>query len=594
MDLPRAYGYFLSHKPYGFMGLLRSHGVMLGVGAMLLLVTNLIMTMLPALVNGAVSLIERDQPLVLFGMPKPLYLTSITGIVSIIIVAALIGAVLRTLSRIVLFDVGRIIERDLRAKLYFHICVLDERFFSKLSVGDLMNHLTTDITNIRLVTGFAVLNIVNIFFVFGFTVPLLLRIDPILACLALLPFPLIALAMQYITKKMFHATLSYQEQLSMMISHIQENLLGAHVVRLFHQQEREGERFLKTNQNTYDAGVRLGRIRVLMMPMMRLLVGFSVGLVLYFGGRAVFLGRISLGDFVEINGRILQLAWPAMSVGFILSMVSRGRASLERVNTLLRSMPTIQDGEKAISPVHKVDVHSLVMTSSAHGKDAVNFSVHKGQMLGIVGPSGSFKSTLLKVLCRRHYVPDGHVFYNGHDINHLTLDSLYEQISVVPQESYLFNTSIKNNIRFARPDASDQEIDEVVALLRLDRDVRVFKDGLDTIVGERGVMLSGGQKQRVALARALVAKRGVLLLDDALSAVDKDTENHIVLNLRAYVRDAIVIVVSHRLSLLRQADSILVLDKGRIIESGRHDELLEKEGLYRSLWDIDRLMGHGS
>jgi ATP-binding cassette, subfamily B, multidrug efflux pump len=590
-DAPKAYGFFIHHKNQSFMSLLTPHIGMLLAGSMLLLITNLIVAFLPLLINGGVSLIDTDKPFILSLAFEPIYFASIGTIIGAIIAAALMGAVLRTLSRMVLFDVGRIIERDLRAKLFFHVSLFDDSFFVTSSVGDVMNHLTTDINNIRMVVGFAILNIVNIVFVFCFTVPLLLKIDVTIACFALLPFPLIALVMSGVTRKMFHRTIEYQEQLSRMISHIQENLLGAQIIRLFHQQKRESERFLATNQKTYEAGVKLARMRILMMPIMRLLVGMAVGLVLYVGGQAVFLGRISLGDFVEMNARILQLAWPAMSVGFVMSVLSRGQASLQRVNNLLAYEPLIKDGKKTITALKKIDVHNLHLVPTA---EAINFSLQAGQVLGIVGASGSYKTTLLRSLSRRRLIPDGAIFYDGHDINDLTMASIYEQVSVVQQENYLFNDTLVNNLRFARPDATDDEITEVLTLLRLDRDFKGFSNGINTVIGERGVTLSGGQRQRVALARALLKKRPVLILDDALSAVDKDTEHHIVSHLWSYLKGSMVIIATHRLSLCRHADTILVLDKGSIIERGKHEELISSSGLYRSLWDIDRLYGRSS
>ncbi len=310
----RAYGYELVHGNLTFFGLLRSRIGALAAGCMLLLVTNLIMAILPLLINGGVSLIEKDTNFTLDLGAFSVDFISVYWILSAIVSLAVFAAIIRTLSRMVIFNVGRDIERDVRGRLFFQISALDDQFFLHSSVGDLMNHLTTDVTNIRMVTGFAALNIINIIFVFCLTIPLLLKIDPLLAICALLPFPLVMIATSGITKRMFFETKAYQESLSELVSHVQENLLGAHVVRLFHQQEQEGSRFKNINKNNFDAGLRLARARALMQPVMRLMVSVAVGIVLYLGGKAVISHRITLGDFVEVNMRILKLSWPAMSV----------------------------------------------------------------------------------------------------------------------------------------------------------------------------------------------------------------------------------------------------------------------------------------
>lgn len=588
-EISRAFGFKLSAKKASFMDLLRPYALVLSCGCALLLITNLIMVLLPLLINGGVSLIEKNQTVAIDLFFFKIDIPNIYWLLLAVIALSLVGAILRTLSRRVVFDVGRTIERDVRAKLFFQVSTLDDRFFSKVSVGDLMNHLTTDMTNIRMVTGFAALNLMNIFFVFCFTIPLLLKIDVMLAFSALIPFPLVIIATGSITKKMFQASKDYQEQLSHMVSHIQENLLGAHVVRLFHQQREEGERFRLTNNHTYDAGVKLARVRAFMLPVMRLMVGIAVGLVLYVGGRAVISGRITLGDFVEANARILQLAWPAMSVGFVMSIYSRGQASLTRVNDLFAYRPAIKDGEQIVTSVQKIDVRNLNLKQTNDPRDNISFSVSRGQLLGVVGASGSYKSTLLKILYRRIKVAPGMVFFDGHDLNNLTMSSLYEQVSVVSPDTFLFHKSIRSNVCFARPDATDDEVREVLREVRLDQEIGNLRSGVDTVIGERGITLSGGQRQRVVLARALLAKRPIIIMDDALSSVDADTERHIIAHLQNRLKDSIAIIATHRLSAIRDADQILVMEQGRVAETGTHARLINDGVLYQQLWGFDQL-----
>lgn len=590
VDRTSAFGFSLTHKRVNFLRALRPYWKSLVWGGLLIFACNLVVAYLPMLINAGVILIEKDQA---YELNWPFFHASLDffPLLAFVVFLAALGAVLRTMSRQVLFDMGRTVERDVRERLFFHLSLLDDSFFARHSVGDLMNHLSSDMANIRMMAGFASVNLLNIVFVFMFTVPLLVKIDPILALCALIPFPLIMLTMRGITKKMFQATIDYQAQLSRLVSHVQENLSGAHVVRLFHQQNQENARFSLTNRATYDTGIKLARVRVLMQPIMRLMVGLAVGIVLLVGGTAVALGRISVGDFVEINARILQLAWPAMSVGFVMSVISRGQASLSRVNELLSYVPAIKDGEKDLPHADTIRVNELKLKHETESGDTVSFRLNRGETLGIVGPSGSFKSTLLRAISRRIVVPPQKIFLADTDINNISLASLYNLMTVVPEESFLFHKSIKENICFANPSASTEAINEVLALTRLDQDLTIFPAGLDTVVGDRGITLSGGQRQRVALARALLAKRPIVLLDDALSSVDGDTERHIVHNLQTYLKDSLVIIATHRLSAVKDANQIIVLDKGRVVESGTHRDLLQHGALYQQLWGIDQLQG---
>lgn len=587
-DDTTAYGFFIREKNANWIAMMKPHWLSLLCGCVLLLLTNVLVAYLPVFINAGVVIITNGLPFTLQLFSHSFRL-EFFELISVIVIVAIVGAILRTYSRRVLFDVGRTVERDLRMRLFFHLSILDDQFFAKHPVGDAMNRLTTDMANIRMMAGFAVLNLLNIAFVFIFTVPLLMRIDWLLALCALTPFPLIILATSGIVRNMFYRTIDYQKQLSELISHVQENLLGAHIVRLFHQQDQENKRYIATNKATFDAGVRLARVRIFMLPIMRLMVGISVGLVLFVGGSEVASGRITIGDFVEINARILQLAWPAMSVGFVMSIVSRAQASLMRINQMLDYVPAIKDGTQRFSQLQRINVRDLSLSADSQGQNAkISFSLECGQMLAVVGPSGSYKSTLLKILSRRKIIPSGTVFIDDHDVSDSNLSDFYDNMSVVPEESFLFHKTIRENICFAQPDASAQNIDDVIKLLRLDRDIAGFTLGLDTMVGDRGVTLSGGQRQRVALARALIAKRPVLILDDALSAVDAETEAHIVKNLRDYVADVIVIIATHRLSAVRNADEILVLEHGTLHSRGKHEDLLTSSTLYQQLWGIDQ------
>jgi ATP-binding cassette subfamily B multidrug efflux pump len=370
------------------------------------------------------------------------------------------------------------------------------------------------------------------------------------------------------------------------VSHIQENLLGAHLVRLYHRQTGEENRFAQKNEQCFKAAIKQAKVRLLLLPLMRLIVGLALALILFIGGRAIILGSISVGDFVEINARILQLTWPAISIGFVMSMYSRGKASIERVNKLLTYKPSIVDGPIILSDLRQVEVRNLILNPSQQ-QSSLSFSLSPGQTLGIVGTSGSFKSSLLTALYRRREIPKGCIFYNGHDINDLTLISIYQHVGVVTQEPSVFNRSIRDNLTFANPKASLHEVEKVLHLTRLDRDIRQLADGIDTIVGERGVMLSGGQRQRLALARTLLKKPPLLILDDVLSAVDAETQQHILNGIWEFLGDIMVIIASHQLALVKKASRIVVLDKGQLVADGSYDYLYQSSQLFRELGGFD-------
>lgn len=581
----KAFGLSVEPEVISLKALMRPYGRKLGLGGLLLVATNVVMLSLPTLINAGVSLLETGKPITIPYLGA-LSFSNIYTVIFLIIVFAIMGAVIRTLSRIVIFDIGRAVERDIRKILFYRMSALDDIFYRKYSVGDIMNHLTSDVMNVRMLTGFAALNIMNIVIIFICNVPLLLAIDPTLALCALLPFPLMALSMSGLSKKLFEASKAYQQKLDALVSHVQENLLGAHVIRLFHKQDDEGARFYKTNDEAYEAAIAQAQVRSLLLPLMRLVMGVSITLIVWVGTLAIAKGRISAGDFVEINARILQLTWPAMSIGFVMSMYSRGSASIMRINKLLSYTPRIFDGKNELKDLAEIVVKDLKLKD---GEQGISFSLKRGQILGLVGTSGSYKSTLIKALTRRFKVPSHTIFFDGHDVSDLELSSFYSLMGIMTEESTLFHKSIKDNICLLKPEASLEEILEVLRITRLDRDLLQWSEGINTIVGERGITLSGGQKQRVALARLLLVSRPLLLLDDALSAVDKETEKHIMHELMIFAKNSMMIIATHHVAALKNADHIIVLDKGAISAEGSFAYLLKHSVLFKELWGLEKV-----
>lgn len=568
------------------------------IGVVWLVLSNVLLLAVPRLVNEGIRAIEgtsRGSILSVIGIDAP----SVWLLVAAIGVCAAAGGVVRVLSRIVLFNLGRDMERALRSDLFAHLSTLSPTYYRGSSVGDLMSRLTNDMTNVRLMAGFALLNALNAAIIFVATLPLMFSLDATVAALSLLPFPLVLISAQSVSRVMFKRTKENQEALGKLTSAVQENLAGQQVVRAFSREEAELSRFGDVAHTVYGAAMRLAKVRLLMGPLMGLMGSLAIGVTLYAGGLAIVDGRLTVGDVVELNTRLIQLAWPTIAMGFIISVYQRGKASLARINEVFLVQPDIVDGAVQ-KPVAGDVVAKKLTVEVAKGKPGLidlDVEVLAGQVLGIVGKNGSGKSTLLRALARQLPCPRDSLFVDGVDVNDWHLRALHQGIGVVPEDGFLFSATLQENLAFGRPDATTADVEAVVDLVDLRRDVASFPDGLLTMVGERGVTLSGGQRQRVALGRAILARPSVLLLDDSLSAVDAETESRIVDALRRgflaagadQARAPTLLVVSHRLSAVRAADEIIVLDQGRVSERGRHDALLARNGLYAELWGTEQL-----
>jgi ATP-binding cassette subfamily B multidrug efflux pump len=566
-----AHGYRLS-----FVGLYKPYFWLLLLGLVWLLCTNLAAAFLPRFVNRAVNQIVHpattEQPIWLF--------------VVLIMSLAAIAAVFRTLSRREIFNIGRLIERDARRHLFSQLILQSRSFFRKKSVGDLMNHSLGDVTNIRLTVGFAMLNLFNIVLVTVINVPLLVAINTKIALWAMSPFVLVMIVARVFSAQMFKGVTANQEAQSRVSAHVQENLSGAQVVRLFGREDFEAKKFKSTNYNAYVKAMKLAWVRTVVFPLTRAMGGLGVAVVLFVGGTALHNGEITIGDFIEVNTRLLMLSWPAISVGLIISIFAQGRASLERINKLVEQDAGTLDGKLSPEIKGDVDIQDIRVENIL---GPITASIKSPSLIGIVGPSGSGKSTLVSCLLRQEERMQGEVLFDGINAKEFRLNALFSQVAAVLPEPFLFGDTMRTNLCFAKPDATDDEIAEVVKIVGLDDDIARMEKGMSTLVGEKGVMLSGGQRQRVALARALLAKPKVLLLDDCFSAVDAETESHIVEALRKNRFAPTVILVSHRLAAMRYVDDIWVLDRGVIVERGHHSELLEKGRVYPLLWGVESL-----
>jgi ATP-binding cassette subfamily B multidrug efflux pump len=471
-----------------------------------------------------------------------------------------------------------------------------------------MSRLVNDITAVRMLLGVGFLNLVNTPIYYLYAVTIMASMDWRLTLASLVPYPLVLIVVKRTSRQLMERTLKTQEGLAAMSSRVQENLSGIHVVQAYVREEAEIATFTRLNEEFSAQNMALAKVRGIIMPVMRGVSTLTTLVVLWYGGLRVMSGVLSLGDLVAFIGYLHILAWPTMALGWMLSIVQRGRAALQRLEMIFAAEPAIADppGVAAASPVPSpggtVDARlrgaiTLRDVDFAYpGKSAdrrvlsdVDLELPAGATLAVVGRTGSGKTSLVQLLPRLFDVTAGAVEIDGHDVRTLPLATLRRAIGYVPQDPFLFSRSVRDNIRFGVPEAGEDAVRRVAAIAGLDRDIAELPRGYDTVVGERGITLSGGQKQRVTLARALLVDPTILVLDDALSSVDTETERRILRELRGVMRERTSILIAHRISTVMDADLIIVVDEGRVVELGDHQALLARDGFYADLFRRQRL-----
>nr|WP_279342568.1 ABC transporter ATP-binding protein [Geotalea sp. SG265] len=505
---------------------------------------------------------------------------------ALIMVAALLQGVIRIFSRTTLLNAGRRIEYMIREDLYAKLLELDLPFFSRERTGDIMSRLANDLTNVRMLLGFGMLNVINTAIVYLAALSLMGHISVQLTLFAIIPFPLTIFVVKRMSATMFRRSQIVQEELSRLTSKVEENVSAATVIKSYCREYAETAAFASISSSYLESNMAMARVRGAMIPIMAASGAMGTLIVLFVGGSRVIAGELTLGDFVAFNGYLAMLVWPTLMLAWILNLMQRGAASMSRLNQVLEAKASVREPSQPeeTNIGGTIEIRDL---SFAYGSSPIlsqiSLTITKGMRLGIVGPIGSGKSSLVRLIPRLYPVADGHIFLDGVDINRISLGTLRHAIGFVPQESFLFSRTIGDNIAYGMAGATGEDIRNSARMSGIAPDIERFADGYDTLVGERGVTLSGGQKQRAAIARALLKNPSILILDDPLSAVDARTEEDILANLAAYYGERTVIIVSHRLSALRDCTMIVVMDEGRIVEQGSHEELLVLQGRYAAI-----------
>ena len=567
---------------------LRPYWSDLAVGTVALLLANVLGTYIPWLIRTAVDDLSKLQAADLSHSMQ--YVWLIIGLSSVM-------WVIRMTSRVWIFGIGRKIEYSLKQQIFEHLLKLPPSYFANNPAGETISIVTSDVENIRRLMGFALLSIINSVFVYSFTLPAMIAIDPMLTLLSVSVYPIMLVIVQRFSGQLRDEQVEVQEELSKVSSLLQEDLNGMALIKTYAQEHNERKAFNKLSDRLLDANLRMARSRNILFPLLGGIASISFLVLVWFGGEKLANPAnttFKIGDLLTLIIYVERLIFPTAILGFVMVTYQRGLVSIGRIQGILDIPPAIINAPDAIAlpkeqVTGKIEARDLSFTfpdASQPALNQVNFTIYPGETVAILGTIGSGKTTLANTLMRLVETPSNQLFIDGVDITKMLIEDLRSIISFVPQDSFLFSATMRDNIRYGKPQAFDHEVESFANQARIEQEILKFPQKYDTLVGERGITLSGGQRQRTALARALLVDTPILVLDDALSSVDNQTATGILDNLP---RNKTVIFITHNLSAASTCDRIILMDAGKIVQVGTHTELLTESTLYQKLWNQHKL-----
>ncbi len=567
--------YFVKYK-YSFL-----------IGIFITIIAQIFSLFTPKLISKSFNIIEsfaKDK-----AVAKSVIQQELISNILLIVATTIIAGFLTFLMRQTLIVMSRHIEFDLKNEVFRQYENLSHNFYKQNRTGDLMNRISEDVSKVRMYVGPAVMYTINTIIRFAIVIVYMFNVSPRLTLYTLLPLPILSYAIFKISSEINKRSTVFQQYLSKVSSFTQEIFSGIRVIKAYSLEDQHQNNMVELANESKSKSLSLARIQALFGPLMMALIGISNLVVIYFGGLMYINGTIkSIGTIAEFILYVNMLTWPVASLGWVSSMVQEAEASQKRINEFLKIVPEIQNKnpEKSIieGAISFENVSYTYEDTNIKALEDVSFTVRKGETLAILGKTGSGKSTIISLISRLYDVTEGRITIDGKEISAVNLYDLRNSIGIVPQDAFLFSDSVKNNIKFGKEDATDEEVEAAAKSAVVHDNIMGFNKQYETILGERGITLSGGQKQRVSIARAIIKNPKILLFDDCLSAVDTETEEAILNNLQEICKDKTTIIVSHRVSSAKNADRIIILDEGRIIEQGSHNQLINQEGYYAALY----------
>lgn len=552
------------------------------LGIIALVAVDIAQTRVPIIVGNVIDGIEL----------KSIHMEEIkSSIITLFIIAGVMYAG-RILWRFFIFGTSRSIERDIRNDMFSHLEKMSAKYFQTHTPGEIMAYMTNDLDAVRMALAQGILTLFDVIALGTLTLfNMVAEIDPLLTVAAVIPLLLIALSARFMGREMFSRFSNKQQAFADLSNFVQEKLSGIKVIKSFVQESKVISSFENANKNTYDKNMKLLKLQTVMHPFMHMISGLALAIAISYGGYITIQGRITLGDFTAFIAYLSMLVWPMMAIGIMINIFTMGSASLDRIEKILNEPADIKDTENIIDIINiegSIRVANLNYKYPETDKlvlHDISFEVKKGQTLGIIGRTGCGKTTLVNLFLRVFDPDENTVFINNTDILNIPLRVLRKNIGYVPQDNFLFSDTISNNIDFGLRSNDRDKIIEAAKSAVVHENIIDFKEGYDTVIGERGVSLSGGQKQRISIARALIKDTEILILDDSVSAVDTDTEEKILKHLKETRNGKTNIIIAHRISTIQDADLIVVMDEGMIVEKGTHNELLDNRGLYYSIYE---------